>query len=484
MNRKYVPYLILCFTLIVFISGCSKDDPVDTEDPPVIIDLDVWFVNASAAGERNGSSWEDAFTDIQPAVEYADDGDMVWVAAGTYGSPDPGDSSVPVLRMKPFVDIYGGFSTTDDELADRDPAANRTVLDGENRAWHVVIGSDRARLDGFTIQSGHAFGRYPDNCGGGMLNHRVSPVVENCVFTSNDAGFHGAGIANIHSSAVVRDCAFRLNLAANNGAGAYNDDEYGIDGHPVFEGCVFGPQNSCRFGGGMYNNWCEVTVTDCVFDDNYANHNGGGLYNTSSRVTARSCVFTENRAYSGGAVYMNGIAGTDSTRLENCLMETNTAYVQGGGVYLLRSSSVLINCTIVENGAIYGGGVSCWHSEAEFLNCIVWGNEAITLYPAFEIGTEILPVISHCDIDQEGYGAEGTGTPDSDGNIRMDPLFTEGPSGRWYLSCALAGQAADSPCLDAGMSTSVSSWLRSMTTTRTDGALDSPPDDIGFHYYP
>jgi hypothetical protein len=470
--------------MILLLAGCSDEDsPVDNKDPLVINDLERWYVNASASGAGDGSSWADAFTSIQMAVDYSDDGDQVWVANGSYFSPEPGDSSVPVLRMKPGVDIYGGFSTADISLEDRDPQVNSTILDGENRTWHVVIGAGQARLDGFIIQSGHAFGTFPDNCGGGMFNHRVSPAVENCVFTSNDAAFHGAGMANIKSSTVVRNSKFRLNLAVNNGAGVYNDDQNGIDGRPQFDDCVFGPGNSCRFGGGMFNNWCEVTVTDCVFRDNLANHNGGGLYNTSSRATVRNCSFTENRAYYGGAVYMNGAPGEDLTILENCLVHTNTAYISGGGVYLYRSSSSIINCTITNNGAIYAGGISSWHSEAEILNSIVWMNTAYNQYPSIEIGTEIIPAIESCDIDQEGYGLEGSGLADSDGNLRLDPLFVTGSHGDWYLSCVAAGQGADSPCIDAGISTDISSWLSGLTT-RTDDAQDAGVTDIGYHFSP
>lgn len=480
--RKILPVLITAACIFFFV-GCSEEDSPVHSDPPIIVDQDLWYVNASASGAGTGSSWANAFSSVQEAVDNSSEGDVIWVAAGTYDSPAPGDSAVPVVMMKQGVDIYGGFTTADTSLSQRDPAANRTILDGENRAWHVVIGTDHAKLDGFIIQSGHAFGDFPDNCGGGMLNYRVSPEVENCIFASNDAGFHGAGMANIQSSISVKNCIFRINVAVNNGAGVYNDGQSGVDGMFLFEDCTFGPGNSCRFGGGMYNSWCEVTVSDCLFRDNMANHNGGGLYNTSATVTVRGCVFRENRAYDGGGVYMNGIAGEDLTRLENCLIETNTAYVSGGGVYLLRSSSSLINCTIVENAAIYAGGISCWHSEAEFLNCIVWGNVAYNTWPSIEIGTEVVPDIECCDIDQAGYGLEGSGHADADGNIRLDPLFTAGSAGDWYLSHIAAGEAADSPCIDAGRHTAISAWL-SGRTTRTDGAPDYGPIDIGFHYSP
>ncbi len=471
--------------MILLLAGCSDEDsPVENKDPQVINDLDIWYVNAAASGIGDGSSWADAFTSIQMAVDYADDGDQVWVANGSYFSPEPGDSSVPVLRMKPGVDVYGGFETSDSQFGDRDVSTTSTRLDGENRSWHVVIGAGPARLDGFIIQSGYAFGVYPDNCGGGMLNHRVSPVVENCVFSSNDASFHGAGMANIMSSPIVLNCTFTLNLTINNGAGVYNDDEGGIDGHPRFEDCVFGPGNSCRFGGGMFNNWCEVTVTDCLFRDNLANHNGGGLYNRNSRGTVRNCTFVENRSVSGGGVYLNSsVDDEDLTRLENCLIHTNIAYSSGGGLFLHKSSASVINCTISNNGAIYGGGISCWYSDAEIMNSIVWFNTAHLQYQSIEIGTEILPEIGYCDIDQEGYGLEGSGLADSDGNLRLDPLFVTGPYGDWYLSFVAAGQGADSPCIDAGISTDISFWLSGLTT-RTDGAQDAGVTDIGYHFSP
>jgi hypothetical protein len=180
---------------------------------------------------------------------------------------------------------------------------------------------------------------------------------------------------------------------------------------------------------------------------------------------------------------MNGVAGEDSTRLENCLIEANQAYA-GGGIYMLRASSRILNCTITENTATYGGGISCWHSAARIVNCIVWGNLCHYSDPAIEIGADIYPAVSHCDVDQAGYGKYGDGSADSFGNIRLDPLFTAGPLGNRYLSQTAAGQATDSPCVDSGTITELSSWIAAYMTTRTDGGPDSDDTDLGFHYTP
>ena len=106
---------------------------------------------------------------------------------------------------------------------------------------------------------------------------------------------------------------------------------------------------------------------------------------------------------------------------------------------------------------------------------------AYGIYPAIEIGTEILPDVICCDMDQEGYGAEGSGAADEDGNIRLDPLFAGG-SMTYFLSQTAAGQASDSPCVDAAAETPVSTWLIGYRTTRTDRVPDEYRTDIGFHY--
>jgi hypothetical protein len=64
------------------------------------------------------------------------------------------------------------------------------------------------------------------------------------------------------------------------------------------------------------------------------------------------------------------------------------------------------------------------------------------------------------------------------GNFSVDPMFETGPQGDYYLSHASSGQAADSPCIDAGDPNSV----LIIGTTRTDELDDTGIVDIGYHY--
>ena len=67
------------------------------------------------------------------------------------------------------------------------------------------------------------------------------------------------------------------------------------------------------------------------------------------------------------------------------------------------------------------------------------------------------------------------------GNIAGDPLFVTGAWGDYYLSQVAAGQASDSPCVDAGSGTAANLGM-DIFTTRTDMVGDGGVVDMGCHY--
>jgi hypothetical protein len=68
----------------------------------------VRFVKAAATGAGNGSSWDDAYGNIQTALNASASGDQVWVAAGTYAAPATANG----FTFKSGVSLYGGFAAT------------------------------------------------------------------------------------------------------------------------------------------------------------------------------------------------------------------------------------------------------------------------------------------------------------------------------------------------------------------------------------
>lgn len=235
------------------------------------------YVDADATGANNGTSWEDAYTDLQLALDGAVIGDQIWVAEGTYTPThefSPGDSRSAAFQLKNQVALYGGFdpSVGDTGWEDRDWASSVTALSGDigvtgdpdDNSYHVFYHplelalDGSAILDGFTVSGGKADADWPNDSGGGMFNDLSSPAVTNCTFTDNSASQRGGGMYNLFASPKVTNCTFWGN-SANLGGGMHNYDL----AFPAVTNCTFSG-NSAYLGGGMYNYHSAPVLTNCI----------------------------------------------------------------------------------------------------------------------------------------------------------------------------------------------------------------------------
>ena len=89
----------------------------------------VVYVDVDAVGANDGSSWADAYVDLQDALASAGSG-QVWVAEGTY-LPGPAGLQSSTFALKSGVAVYGGFDGTETQLAQRDPDLHPVVLSGD-----------------------------------------------------------------------------------------------------------------------------------------------------------------------------------------------------------------------------------------------------------------------------------------------------------------------------------------------------------------
>jgi hypothetical protein len=136
--------------------------------------ISVLRVRAQAAPGGDGTTWRNAFDDLQPALDRAAalrHVREVWVAAGTY---------VGGFVVPDGVHVYGGFLPGDRSRGQRRPTAHTTALDGANTQRVLVLG-DGCLLDGFTVRNGRAGGLG----GGGALVDGTSPRIRNCTFRDN-----------------------------------------------------------------------------------------------------------------------------------------------------------------------------------------------------------------------------------------------------------------------------------------------------------
>lgn len=298
----------------------------------------VIYVDKAAGGDNDGTSWSNAYTELQSALAEAQTGDEIWVAEGTYkpdqyaATPYGTGNRSDAFQLKNGVAVYGGFDPTNGDalMSDRNWKKNPTILSGDigtpanitDNSYHVFhhpSGTNldsSALLDGFIITNGNANGSvYPDHNGGGVFNRESSPRFENCAFTGNSASV-GAGVYNQLAS-------------------------------PVFSNCEFYNNTSDSGGGGMYNYDASPALTDCSFTNNSSN-NGAGIYNyslTTSNPVLINCSFVGNTG--------SGICNVQSSPfLTNCIIYANN----GIGLQNYNSAPILINCTFSANSGLTVGG--------------------------------------------------------------------------------------------------------------------------------
>ena len=346
-------------------------------------------VDGDATGANNGTSWANAFSDIQSALGGSSCTE-IWVAAGTY-KPTTGTERSATFQLKDDVALYGGFAGTETALAQRNPTVNVTTLSGDldgddagftnnsENVYHVVTGATGASLDSFSITSGNANGTPPDNYGGGMFNDDSSPTITNITFSGNFANNCGGGMSNLASSSPkLTGVTFNGNSAGHSYASGFGGGMYNEYGSPVLVNVTFHANSTNGVygrGGGMYNFAGSPTLTNVTFNGNTATNNGGGLYNLESNMTLAIVTFSANLASRNGGGMYNG---SSSPTLTNVTFSGNSADYYGGGMWNQSSSPMVTNVTFSGNSAgSYSGGMYNDESNSQIRNTIFWGNSAI-----------------------------------------------------------------------------------------------------------
>ncbi len=185
------------------------------------------YVDKDAVGLNNGTSWQNAFNDLQDAlaaVEYYLDVHEIWIAEGDY-YPSTGNRDTSFV-LRDSVTIYGGFGGIETMRAERSADASLVRISGDigivddstDNVYHVVeVDSTCAGcvIDGLTIQFGQADGLQTNGSFGAGLYVKGKILLENLVIERNTTSMEGAAIYNTGDDAIltIRGCLFRLNTS-------------------------------------------------------------------------------------------------------------------------------------------------------------------------------------------------------------------------------------------------------------------------------
>jgi len=395
------------------------------------------YVDVSATGNNDGSSWANAYSDLQTAIDNSPSGSQLWLVAGTYS---PGSATSDYFDLQtPGLEIYGGFVGTETMLTERDYVANLTVLSGDvngddvdddfvnNRTdnnLHVMIIEDTITnttiLDGLIIEHGNtegASGSGNSRRSGGILCFG-SPIIRNCTFQQN-YGYYAAALyprgSATASDIIVDNCVFK------NNQGQFGGGMYLVAGGTITN-CTFDNNEILGSGGGIYSAGSTSTITNCVFKNmGSSDVRGAGIYGSTGIILA-DCLFENLIGIWGTSIY-----ATDLTSITDCQFKNNTAQNNGAGVLMAFDAIVTITGSDFEGNVAANGGALYAQNDSitvDIDDCFFFGNAANGGNGgAFYSLAGPLVSISNCEFDLNAgdYGG-AVAYSSSDGKTGLDRL--------------------------------------------------------------
>jgi hypothetical protein len=398
-------------------------------------------VDDGASGEGDGSV-SSPFSDLQRAIESAEDGDDIRVAGGTYS---------PITVDSKEVHLFGGYDADFTAVSPDTPSA----IEGTPQRPAVTLYEvGDSVLDGFTLRGGqrglHIDADYlsttnkplirnnliedngePTLIGGGVFaDHCDASFIGNTV--RDNVGDRGPGLATICASVLLEDNVIEDNIAyGDHGGGLYLSGTSLVLRGNLVRGNEVGVIIGYGWGAGItvYGEGVTASFERNVFTGNHAQSVGSGAFVDDGAVASfEGDLFYDNVCGSAGgaALYVDGYSTDVSSRVS----------MQNVTVASHDCSGTIGNAIYVEA-----------QSTVEIHDSIFWGNAGDDF--AADATSSITASYTLSEELLEG-----------EGNLSVDPLFADPDSGDFHVrstqgrfepaSGKFVLDEVDSPTIDAG----------------------------------
>lgn len=413
-----------------------------------LLNAQIVYVDADAAGTADGSSWDNAYTDLAVALDSAAAGDQVWIAAGRYVTPD---STSFVIERE--LAVYGGFAGGETSLDEADPTANETILSGDvlgndtpdvgydsllavdNNTVLLVLDTNSVAenqftvtIDGLTIRDGAIAEDFP---GGSLIAYAGAGIyaqatldVSRVTFTANRAPF-GAAVAQLFGSSA--GSSFDSIISEGNYVGDDYEFYFRLTNDISLTNSSFVGSGDTVTSGVIYaQDVVGLNVMNSSFDSIIAPTTRGAAINTANVIGQRimNCTFENLLADLGGALYFrnsnDAFFNIDSVRpadpmeavIDSCTFTDISSLRWGGAIFFGNISHTIGGSTFQDGfgnqnagigGAVYGQNsdgfsYSYQHRGNRFLNNASNSSGGAVYY--FSDGVDIN--IEDCDFEGNG----------------------------------------------------------------------------------
>lgn len=279
------------------------------------------------------------YTTVQAAVDAADPGDVIMVAAGTYTGVTSRAGVTQTVYISKSVTIRGGYTTAFTEPPD--PQTNPTTLDaqGQGRVMYI-IGNITPTIEGLQITGGNTNNAGGDNWeiqgnGGGVAAITASLTFKNNQVIGNTA-LDAGGILLLRSSGLLSDNIVIGNTAtwASGGVCLYTSEAM-LWGNTIAGNAAFS-------GGGIYIFYnSNATLVNNFIAENFATSMGSGVYVEGSSAKLMQTTFVQNAPGDRIGIFVrDGIGGSSTAILTNTILVSQTIgiSVTGGSKAILEST--------------------------------------------------------------------------------------------------------------------------------------------------
>jgi hypothetical protein len=344
---------------------------------------DVFCVTPEGGGPY--TNCDQVFANLQDAVDAADGGETIKVAAGTYSHVQ--DHSTPsgypcdlcttvsqVVYISETVTIRGGYSTVNQFVGPPDPVLNPTIIDSQNAGRGLFIsGQVSVTVSGLQITNGSGTGQgghpWNQSVGGGIYLWDSTVIISRTNVFGNEGPWMGGGIFNHSGKLTLAGSSVHSNLS--NGVDNFGE----ID---IQDSAVVSNTSSLAFVGGGVGNEGTMTVGtslisdnigrginnkgDLIISDSMISHNKVGVYDLGGGIDNRGNLTIHHSTVvanvAGGASGIANRKNGSSIVIYNSAVNDNV----GSGIWNFSGCSLILNNSTISGNmpdvdGVGGGGI-------------------------------------------------------------------------------------------------------------------------------